>query len=244
MFRLRFTFGVSQSKHCIVAGVQSTKQPKIIVASFAKGSFLLNCQCPETWKTQGMPTNKAGCRYTTHLHGNKRSDVQKVVPRECEPTLCTAWSVLAMLERCMDLAPVSCFATWGCELASNCQCHALFDAHLIYLSCIFLCYKISCYNILLCQLCKVDPESFDFQTVVSQMSPTVFLGTLGWFHLKEQCRAQQRGLFKDACVSSVACILHFFAFIFLCYNFHTRVKSCILRGVNFVLFWTVFSLFV
>ena len=49
---------------------------------------------------------------------------------------------------------------------------------------------------LLCQLCKVpDPESFDFQTVVSQMSPTVFLGTLGWFHLKERCRAQQRGLF-------------------------------------------------
>lgn len=174
------------------------------------------------------------------------------MPREWEPTLCTAWSVLAMLERCMDLAPLSCFATWGCELASNCQCHALFDAHLIlyfslsHLVTIF-CYALPCLVVmfLLCQLCKVpDPESFDFQTVVSQMSPTVFLGTLGWFHLKERCRAQQRGLFKDACVSSVACILHFFAFIFLCYNFHTSVKSCILRGVNFVLFWTVFSLFV
>lgn len=127
-----------------------------------------------------------------------------------------------MLERCMDLAPLSCFATWGCELASNCQCHALFDAHLIlyfslsHLVTIF-CYALPCLVVmfLLCQLCKVpDPESFDFQTVVSQMSPTVFLGTLGWFHLKEQCRAQQRGLFKDACISSVACILHFFAFIF------------------------------
>lgn len=88
-FRPRlFTFGVSQcSKHCrsLQASSPAPNSQRLglaehsqisIVASFAKGSFLLNCQCPaETWKTQGMPTNKAGCRYTTHLHGNKRSDV-------------------------------------------------------------------------------------------------------------------------------------------------------------------------
>ena len=174
-----FTFGVSQcSKHCrsLQASSPAPNSQRLglaehsqisIVASFAEGSFLLNCQCPsETCKTQGMPTNKAGCRYTTHLHGNKRSDV---LYRSNFGTILADWVECAFLYSESGAEGVGTNALYSVISLSNAWkvdgpgtsvmlCNLRLRASIkLPMSCSFWCssylvffFVTSCYNILLC----------------------------------------------------------------------------------------------